>query len=258
MNLSISNIAWASEQDQEMYCALHQLGVQGLEVAPTRLYPREPYAHVSEASAFAHALFEQHSLRVCSMQSIWFGRTERLFGEPVERELLLDYTRQAVLFAEALGCSNLVFGSPKNRVLPEPALRSNAVAFMQQAGDFAAKHGCVIAIEPNPALYGTNFINTTEEAIAFCQEVGSNGCMVNADLGAMIQNGESISILKEQIDRIHHIHVSEPMLAPILRRTLHRELRTLNYQGWISIEMKQQEDIQKVLQAAEYLMEVLS
>lgn len=258
MNLSISNIAWTPEQDHEIYRALNQLGFKGLEIAPTRLYPQEPYTHISEASAFARALYEQYSLRVCSMQSIWFGRTERLFGEPIERELLLDYTRQAVLFAEALGCSNLVFGSPKNRVLPNPSLRSSAVAFMQQAGDFAAKHDCVIAIEPNPDIYGTNFINTTEEAIAFCHEVGSIGCMVNADLGAMIHNGEPVSILMEQIEMIHHIHVSEPMLAPIARRTLHHELCQLNYKGWISIEMKQQDGIDQVLQAAEYLLEVLS
>lgn len=54
-----------------------------------------------------------------SMQSIWYGRTEKLFGTEEERNLLLDYTKSAVDFAAAIGCKNLVFGCPKNRCIPE-------------------------------------------------------------------------------------------------------------------------------------------
>jgi sugar phosphate isomerase/epimerase len=258
MKLSVSNIAWSAEQDESMYAFLAAAGYRGLEVAPTRLFPQSPYMHLDEARAFAAKLSERYGLRVCSMQSIWFGRTERLFGDAFERDALMDYTKKAVLFAEALGCPNLVFGSPKNRVLPEPSLRPLAVDFLREAGDFAARYGCVVSVEPNPAIYGTNFINTSAEAFALCREVQSPGCMVNADLGACTQNGESLSVLRDNIDLVHHIHVSEPMLAPIARRTLHTELRTLKYDGWISIEMKRTDDLAAVQDAAEYVTEVLS
>ena len=46
---------------------------------------------------------------VASMQSIWYQRTEKLFGSEAERETLLSYTKQAIDFAEAAGCPNLVF-----------------------------------------------------------------------------------------------------------------------------------------------------
>lgn len=258
MKLSISNIAWAPEQDASMYALLVSLGYCGLEIAPTRLFPELPYAHLSDARACSEALRVRYGLRVCSMQSIWFGRTERLFGDAAERDALLNHTKQAVLFAEALECPNLVLGSPKNRVLPDDSLRPLAVAFLREAGAFAALHGSVIAIEPNPDIYGTNFINTTKEAFSLCREVDCPGCKVNADLGAMIYNGEPIALLREQIDLVHHIHVSEPMLEPIERRALHAELRALDYDGWISIEMKRPDDPALVARAAEYLLEVLS
>ncbi len=258
MKLSVSNIAWTPEEDESMYAFLSGLGFGGLEIAPTRLFPESPYERLPEARAFAAALRTRYRLSVCSMQSIWFGRTERLFGGAAEREALLDHTKRAVLFAEALGCPNLVLGSPKNRVLPDASLRPLAVSFLREAGDFAARHGCVVAVEPNPAIYGTNFVNTSEEAFALCREVDRPGCMVNADLGACIQNGESIAVLRENIGLVHHIHVSEPLLAPIARRALHAELRSLHYDGWISIEMKRPDDPALVRSAAEYLLEVFS
>ena len=39
------------------------------------------------------------------MQSIWFGRQERLFGSEEEREILIDYTKKAVDFAVAIQCA---------------------------------------------------------------------------------------------------------------------------------------------------------
>ena len=38
MNLSISNIAWASDYDAQMYPFLKEIGYQGLEIAPTRIF----------------------------------------------------------------------------------------------------------------------------------------------------------------------------------------------------------------------------
>lgn len=258
MNLAVSNIAWPAERDEELYAFLAAQGFGGLEIAPTRLFPEAPYEHRAEATAFAADLLARFGLCVCSMQSIWYGRTERLFGSAEERAILLDYTKKAILFAEALGCPNLVFGSPKNRVLPEESLRPLAVGFFREAGDFAAAHGAVVAMEPNPGIYGTNYINTTAEAFALCREVGSPGFRVNADLGTCVQNGESIDILRENIELVHHIHVSEPMLAPIERRAMHKELRALGYRGWVSIEMRYPGSLEPVLDSIRYVGEVLS
>ena len=59
-----------------------------------------------------------------------------IFGSPEEAAALIDYTKEAILFAEAVGCPNLVFGSPKNRIIPEGKTRGDAVDFFRTIGDF--------------------------------------------------------------------------------------------------------------------------
>ena len=70
MKLSISNIAWRPQVDDEMYRFLQEYGYSGIEIAPTRLFPDAPYDHCGEAQAFAVWLKETYGLAVSSMQSI--------------------------------------------------------------------------------------------------------------------------------------------------------------------------------------------
>ena len=114
MKLSVSNIAWGAEEDSRMYWLLREKGFQGLEAAPTRLFPEYPYDRQSDAAAFGKRLMEQYDLNIPSIQSIWYGRTENLFAGEEERAALLDYTRRAIDFASALNCGNLVFGCPRD------------------------------------------------------------------------------------------------------------------------------------------------
>ena len=80
MKLSISNIAWAEEHDAEMYQYMNDAGFNGLEIAPTRIYPEAPYDKLSEAKDWAEELKEKYGLVVPSMQSIWYGHTEKRQG----------------------------------------------------------------------------------------------------------------------------------------------------------------------------------
>ena len=43
MRLSISNIGWVSESDEQIYKIMKKLDFQGLEIAPTRIFPESPY-----------------------------------------------------------------------------------------------------------------------------------------------------------------------------------------------------------------------
>lgn len=60
MKLSISNIAWSPQVDDEMYRFLQEAGYSGIEIAPTRLFPDAPYDHCGEAQAFAVWLKETY------------------------------------------------------------------------------------------------------------------------------------------------------------------------------------------------------
>jgi len=258
MKLSISNIAWSAQDDNEMYLFLAEQGFTGLEIAPTRLFPQNPYEHVTQANVFTEMLGLEYQIKVTSVQSLWYGRTENIFASGEERAFLLDYTKKAVLFARALGCVNLVFGSPKNRNMPSPDCLPEAIAFFREIGEFALAHNAVLAFEPVPAYYGTNLINNTQEAFDFCRQVNCGGFKVNYDLGTAIYNNESFDVIGPNIELINHIHISEPQLAAIEKRELHKQLKTLNYDGYFSIEMKNPGNLETVKNVARYISQTLN
>ncbi len=257
MKLSISNIAWNKEQDEEMYQHLEKSGYQGLEIAPTRIFDQSPYTKQKEAKDFARRLWEKYGLKISSMQSIWFGRVESIFGTEEEREQLLEYTKAAAEFAHALECQNMVFGSPKNRNLPEGADAHSAVEFFHRLGEIAKEQDAVIAMEANPPIYNTNYINDTKAALLLVKQVSHPGFLLNLDAGTMIENGEQINVIEADTGCIHHVHISEPFLAPIEERALHRDifamLKKAEYQGYVSIEMKGGEGFLRIARCMEYV-----
>lgn len=258
LKLAISNIAWISENDHQVYEYIHKAGFSGLEIAPTRLFLEKPYEKKSEAAEYAKSLQRNYGLDICSMQSIWYGHSEKIFGTAEERNMLLEYTKQAIDFAEVIGAENLVFGCPKNRVIHENDRRESAIEFFRELGDYAAEHRTVLAMEANPTIYGTNFINKTKEAIDLIQEVCSKGFKLNLDFGTIIYNEESIEDLMPYISLINHVHISEPNLKLIEHRDEHKTLmeilRLSEYDRYVSIEMAKRDDISEVFKTVDYLM----
>ena len=266
MKLSISNIAWDSRQDELMYGELQKRGFVGLEIAPTRIFPEHPYEHLKEAGEFRERIKSQYGLCVSSMQSIWFGRSEKLFSGAAEREELFAYTKRAIDFAEAVGCKNLVFGSPKNRHTGgrEPKeVKEIASDFFGALGRYAGAHATCLSLEPNPAIYETDFMNGSEQALAFVKETGEEGLRVNLDFGTIIANGEKPGFLTpETINYVNHIHISEPYLAKVKKRAEHEVLahllRELDYKNYVSIEMGSLDDMGEVCEVMDYVKEVFA
>ncbi len=262
MKLSISNIGWAAEADRQVYELMKEYGLSGLEIAPTRIFPENPYSDLGRARAWSDELKATYGFMVPSMQSIWYGRNEKLFGSDSERDALIEYTKAAIDFAEAVGAHNLVFGCPRNRNMPEGAHEDIAIAFFKELGDYAAEHNTVLAMEANPTIYNTNYVNTTSEAIELIREVDSRGFLLNLDMGTMIHNDESIDILKGNEALINHVHISEPGLKLIEHRELHSRLATLlkaaDYDGFISIEVGRQDDIDSISQMMSYVREIIN
>lgn len=260
MKLSISNIAWDAEMDDDVYRLMNQYGFCGLEIAPTRIFPEQPYLRLGDAARWSRDLKSRYGFIVSSMQSIWFGRSEKIFGDLGARRTLIDYTKKAIDFASIIGCKNLVFGCPRNRIIPDNADINIALEFFKELGDYAKEKGTALSMEPNPPIYNTNFINYTSEAIDLIKEVSSDGFLLNLDIGTMIYNEEKIEILSENIKYIRHIHISEPGLNEIKEREIHKELKRIlsieNYDGFVSIEMKRQDKITNIEGTMKYVRKI--
>lgn len=260
MKLALSNIAVPEGQERTVYALLGKYGFTGLEAAPTRLVGQQPYAQTQRAAALAKALREEYGLCIPSLQSIWYGRTENIFDEN-GAAALLAYTQQTVLFAQAVGCRSLVLGCPRNRNMPQGAQPQQALGFFTRISAFAAQHGAAVALEANPPVYNTNFVNTTAQAFAFASQVPH--CMVNYDMGTCLINNEDFSAVEQNAALLSHVHISEPQLALIdpahrdKHEALAQLLRRSGYTHYVSVEMKAQPviDIERTL---DYIREVFA
>jgi sugar phosphate isomerase/epimerase len=257
--LALSNIAWDKADDTAVYAAMQEYGFTGLELAPTRIFPQQPYENLSAAALFGGWLHQKYGFCVPSIQSIWYGRTENLF-DPAGAEALRDYTVQAFDFAHALHCPSLVFGCPKNRALPAGTLPQAADLLFAELGRLAAQRGVRLAIEANPPVY-TNFITRTADAFALVRRIGSPGLAVNFDLSTVLTNGERLRDFIPDLALISHVHISEPELAPIQKRPIHQELammlKAVGYHGFVSVEMRKT-DVETIRRTLSYLAEVFA
>ncbi len=253
MKLSVSNIAWAPEEVDDAYRLLAGRGVPGLEIAPALFLPdvEDPFAATSEDCAAALERASAHGLSLTSMQSLLFGVDgAALFGTEAERQRLSGAMDRVIALAGRLGVPNLVFGSPKNRVVPDEMSAEDARAIWQDAfrrmGSAALSAGTIIALEPNPEGYGTNFMTTLAETAEVARTVDHPAVRVNLDLGALIMTGEIERVeamLPEVLPLVSHVHLSTPYLEPLGSRPqevgrLAAALRAAGWGGWVSIEMR--------------------
>jgi sugar phosphate isomerase/epimerase len=253
MKLGISNIAWKPEELDGALALMAEAGARGLEIAPGLAFAGEadPFKPSAAAVAALRSRLVAHDLELISMQSLLFGvLNAKLFGAPEERARFEAGLLRAVGLAETLGIANLVMGSPANRVIPPTVERARAEAegaeTFRRLGDAAAAAGTKLALEPNPATYGTNFMTTLREAFEFAALVDHPAVTVNFDLGALHMNGEfdqAPALFDLAAAKVSHVHVSEPNLAPAPAdeagfATAAAAILKRGYEGWFSIEMR--------------------
>ena len=244
--LAVSNIAWEVSETAEVVAVLRGEGVAGVEIAPTKWREKPFDASAADIAAYRRA-WEDHGLRVVSLQALLFGRPDlQLFWSAQSRAALGEYLRRVIDFAAAVGAHAMVFGSPRNRVrgsLPMPDAMAIAADFLRDIGAYCVERGTAMCIEANPVEYGCDFITTTADAVALCRLVNHSGVRVNVDLGGITMSHEDPSTaIASARDVIGHYHASEPNLGEIGVASPHgdagRALADIGYASWISIEMR--------------------
>ena len=246
MKLAASNIAWDPAEDDAVAAILRERGFTGVEIAPGKRWESPIDATKQEIAAY-RADWEKRGLSIVAMQALLFGRADlQLFGSATVRRALREYLTAIIEMAHGLGAHALVFGSPKNRKrgkMPLDEATGIATEFFRELGAIAVSRGCVICIEPNPPAYDCDFINTTAEAVALCERIGSRGVKVNGDAGAMATNAEDpAATIAASAAWFGHFHASEPGLAEVADGPVHRAagpaLSATGWDGWVSIEMR--------------------
>lgn len=248
MKLAISNIAWEVHNDMSLLAELSKLGVQGIEVAPSKIWPQ--WQGATEAAAQQYRKFmQEHGFTIPSMQAILFGKPELQVFDKTTHAAFLEHVKLLADIAAALGAKVLVFGAPKNRKRGQLSIQdamAQASDLLRRMGEICHANGCCIGLEANPAEYACDFITNVADARQLVDMIDHPGVQLHLDVAGMHMCGGNVAEVIQSAGEICHFHISEPMLAPIADGVVDHAsaaaaLKASAYPHWLSIEMKQVE-----------------
>lgn len=266
MKLSISNIAWEPSEDKEVFELIQKYGFEGIELAPPKLFKDLSNVSDEEINVYLEYM-KPYNFKFPAMQSLLFGKPElKIFAE--SRNDTLEYLKKIIDLAQKLDVKVLVFGSPKNRFIGDMEKNEAykiAIEFFKELGEYAYSKNRCFCIEPNAKEYGCDFITNIDEAIQLVEDVNSKGFRLHIDSAVMSMNNENIKeSLEKALPYTEHFHISEPFLELITNnKTNHNEfakiLKNLNYNKWVSIEMKNNvliSNVEAVNRSLEFVSEI--
>ncbi len=249
MKASISNIAWPTERDPEVGDLLTRLGVDGIEVAPTKLWESPTEVRPAEVDLVRRA-WSERGIEIVAMQSLLYGHPElTLFESADRRHETTRYLSRIIEIGGALGAKALVFGSPKNRQrrgLDNASAWEIAVDFFGELGRKAAACGTHLVLEANPTDYAADFITSAGDAVEMVNDVAETGFQLHLDAACMDFAGDDPAEVIQRRRPIH-VHVTEPWLGPVGgestvdHQAFADALRAANYADRVSVEMRPQE-----------------
>jgi len=245
MKLAISNIAWEKHDDLDILAGLHDHGVRGIEVAPTKVWPEWEGADVKQAAMYRKKL-SSLGYEIPAMQAILFGRPDLQLFDRNCYESFFDHMKKVADLAAELGAGVLVFGAPRNRVRGQLSTRDamqQAADFFSDAAEICYQRQCCIGLEHNPAGYGCDFVTNVADARELVDQVAHPGFQLHLDSAGIHMCGPDMEAVIRQAGKFVHYHISEPMLEPVADGEVDHEraaelLGNIGYTGWVSIEMK--------------------
>ncbi|MCD6460590.1 sugar phosphate isomerase/epimerase [bacterium] len=269
MKLSISNIAWPIEQDEQVAAFLEKNSVRGIEIAPTKIW-QEPLKATDNEIKRYRDFWQKFSIEIVAFQAILYGKPSlTVFGDKKSRQNTIDYLKSMIELAQKLGAKVLVFGSPKNRLagdLPKEEIDDISYDFFSVLGKEAQDNGVFLCIEANPVCYNADFITTADQAISLVKRVNSPGFMLHLDTACMaLSNDDACAVIKKGFSYLKHFHISEHMLGQVGEKTeidhalCASALKSLSYANWVSIEMREQKkpfSLSTLRKAVEYVKSI--
>ena len=262
MRLALSNLALPKSISDQDLTHLSELGLAGLEVAPTRIAPWGSLSS-AELRAFRSRLAAV-GLSIPSLQAIFYGcEGAALLGDSQAFWIMQQQVFRVAEIASQLGASVAVFGAPKQRLRgsrsEEEAFALGVERLAVLASTAQEAGGVVLGLEPVPEYYGGDFLPRWRDVLAMVDAVDHPGLGVHLDTGCVMLGGDEIGDAAIACSRrLAHFQIAEPGLGgfshPQADHTAAAAaLVATRYDGWTSIEMLEQpEGIEAVRTAVRY------
>jgi len=218
MNIAVSAIGWNENEELLISEILNRNNIQHLEITPTY------FSRIQNYNGLTYVNINNSMYQPIAVQSLFWGvENVSMFGDKVLVDNFRKVMCERIETASKLNISRIVFGSPKNRKIDSLDNYYKGVELFKFLGDYALKFNVVICVEPNPTIYGTNFLNTTNEAFEFIRQVNHENVRINLDLSTITCNGEILPAVNDVNKFAGHCHISEPFLHKINSKNKNHE-----------------------------------
>lgn len=187
----------------------------------------------------------QFPVRACNN---FLTKELKLIGDQTKKELILDFVKQAMERAEALGAQYVILGSPWSKQRPEYVERDQAFRqladWCQIFGNLAEKHHLIIGLEPNNQTE-TNMIHTFQDVVDLAMASGHPAVRCLQDYYHLrLENDTVDSLLKYGKDYLVHTHFARidkrgfpvDICEDPYYLTYFKALRAIGYDGGVSME----------------------
>jgi sugar phosphate isomerase/epimerase len=247
MKYAICNETFEGWEHSRICARIAELGYTGLEVAPFTLAPRITDV-TPDRRADLRRQAEAAGVQIVGLHWL-LAKTEGLHltsPDTAVRKRTGEYLAELARAAADLGGDILVLGSPVQRNVPFGRTRGQAEDFaldtLQHCIRALEQSRVYLCLEPlTPAE--TNFMNTAAEAVALIRRLGHPFVKLHLDVKAMsAEKAATPDVIRANREFLHHFHANDPnKRGPGFGDTdfkpIFRELRDLNYSGWVSVEV---------------------
>lgn len=218
-DIALSALAWEIELEPEVIKILKSTGLKKVDLVPAK-YFTDRLKVTKDEILKVKKYWKDQGFDVLGFQSLFFKEEPmNLFGPKEVQDSILSLLERLAYIGSVLEAPYFVFGSPKNRNrsdLTDEETMDTAKNFFFKLGELVKRHGAIFCLEPNPPVYGANFLTTTEEAGLFVREVNHPNIKMQLDTGTMEINKEDpLKLIQEFHKEVGHIHLSTDQIRPL-------------------------------------------
>ena len=243
---AVSNIALTAYDHADELRAVADLGFQGLEVAPSRIW-RDTWTGLSDQQVSGYRRdVEAAGLTVGGLHSLLFDQPDLgLFEESDARARTLDFLVHLSKVCRDLGGRSLIYGGGRRRNgVPADEAQTIALDFMNEYVTRTASHGTCLCFEPL-APKDTDFVNSAYESLELVRAIDHPAFRVQMDAKALVDNDEvNETVFDDCAQALVHFHANEPGFnilgdsGNVDHAFFGTQLDRIGYEGFVSIEQR--------------------
>ena len=243
MKLSISNLAWNNKKFNKVLKLIKKYEFNGIEILPTKIWHK--WSNIDRKKLLKLKKYlTQKNLKISSIQSLFYN-TDLMLEKDEDEQKIIKHFKNLIKISKLLGCKNLVFGSPsfrKRKHKSKKELELKLINIFKKIKPNLEKSQVFVSIEPNPRIYGCNFINKLSDAYRVIKKVRSKNVRIQIDTGCMTLEKENFNQIEKYLRFANHIHLSEKNLSTLKEKNLFIKklinlLKRKKWKKWVSIEM---------------------